>query len=461
MSLYEIARLTTASSPESTSDHGGAYKTAQPVPRAGGERQEAPAIAPASEPDHETNHNAPTGETEVSRSRERLTHRGSANAAQPRVHSEGNRAPVPRASTSAEALVRIELSPKDADLLLRLQEAGVINVPGLVLADDDPRLADWTWEELEEYLRFKRRRSLAPGTVDQTLNWLRFLEDPASSHRWKEAFPPPPPVSLRPPVEQDWEEVITHYRANGKDGNTLNNHRLALKRLLEFLRRDRGATIPPWESLQGKIRQAEPRRPIPPDDLVPRFWAPDTELDPDPYLRRMWRAVFHFNFHAGLRPPSELADLKLSHVDFDSDRITYWEEKKDRWRDRVKFPTFVVSAMNGPSLRWYAEHVRPRVDKGRSDALFLNKQGDAWTHRAFGMGIGRVGKRVWPRFYGYCTRHWFATHFLIANDFNLKATADRLGDTTGVVEKHYLDEAKIRAELETKYAMPRFRGRSE
>lgn len=63
--------------------------------------------------------------------------------------------------------------------------------------------------------------------------------------------------------------------------------------------------------------------------------------------------------------------------------------------------------------------------------------------------FNEVGKQVWPRSYGYCTRHWFATQFLIANEFNFKVTA--------VVEKHYLKKPRVRAEVESRYHMPQFR----
>jgi len=373
----------------------------------------------------------------VQDSREDLTQRRSSNATEPRV--------------------TVSLRPEDVDTLQRLQEAGLIDIPGLDLSDDNPCLVDWTWDELEEYLLYKRRNPLAEGTVRQTLNWLQFLEAPDESYRWTEDFPPPPGMELRPPREEEWQEIVAYYLAHGKDGNTLNNHRLALKRLLDFLRRERGASIDSWESLEGKISQSAPDRPIPPDDVVPEFWAKETDRHPDLYIDKLCRAVFHFNFHAGLRSPSELADLELDNVDFETDRITYWEEKKDRWRRRVKFPTFLVSAKNGPSLKWYVDHVRSEVDTGDSDALFLTLDGEAWTHRAMGKMLGRVGKRIWPTFYGYCMRHWFATHFLLANEFNLKATAERLGDTTAVVEKFYLDDAKVRAEVESRYQIPRFR----
>ncbi|PSG96697.1 hypothetical protein BRD56_09460 [Thermoplasmatales archaeon SW_10_69_26] len=53
----------------------------------------------------------------------------------------------------------------------------------------------------------------------------------------------------------------------------------------------------------------------------------------------------------------------------------------------------------------------------------------------------------------------FATPVLIENEFTLEATAERLGDTTAVVEKYCLDEAGLTAAVDPRYEMPRSRGR--
>lgn len=378
------------------------------------------------------------GAAEVPAHREDLTKRDLANA------------------PSAEPTFDLgEIPAEEADKLLKLQEAGMIDLPGLKKPEQDPRLVEWTYEELAEYLLIERpQRRLKPGTVETTEDYLRFLAN-GPRRRWTQEIPPPPTMSLRPPREKGWLAIVRHYLEYGKDGKTLNNHRLSLKRLLEFL------GIPEWESLKTNFPEPFVKPAIPPDKLVPEFWKPDTERSSDPYMNAMWRAVFHFTFHAGLRPPSELADLELPNVDFERDRITYYEKKKDNWRYDVPFEPFMVSATNGPSLRWYVEHVRPEVDVGKSDALFLTKKGEAWSHRYFGKCMSEVGKRVWPKFTPYSTRHWFATQFLIANDFRVYPTAKRIGDTVSVTEKWYLDEARARSEMDRKFRMPRFRRMSQ
>lgn len=362
-------------------------------------------------------------------SREDLRHRDTSHANEPRIH--------------------LELKPKDAETLMKLQDAGVIDIPGLDLAEDDPRLVEWTYDEYIHYMRFERRHTVVESTAKQYASYLRFLEDPASSRYWTEDFDPPPPLQLRPPREEDWKDIISHYILHGKDGKTLNNHRRALKPLLRFL------GLPMWQSLVDGFPEADAERVIPTKDRVPEFWT--RSLSDDPYMEKLWKAVFHFNFHAGVRPPSELCDMELEKVDWDRNRITYWEEKKDNWRYDVPFEPFLINGTNCPSLRWYVDHVRPMVDTGKSDALFLAPNGKKWVHGTFRQKMSAAGKQVWAKFIPYCTRHWVAVQFLIANDYNVYATAKRLGDTVAVVERSYLPHAEARADLDRRFSMPRFR----
>jgi hypothetical protein len=70
-----------------------------------------------------------TGETEVPDSREDLNTEGPATA-------------------NAGSDVRLELSAEDAETLLKLREAGLIELDGLETGDHDPWLTEWTYDEL-------------------------------------------------------------------------------------------------------------------------------------------------------------------------------------------------------------------------------------------------------------------------------------------------------------------------
>jgi integrase len=148
-------------------------------------------------------------------------------------------------------------------------------------------------------------------------------------------------------------------------------------------------------------------------------------------------------------------------VDWDRNRITYWEEKKDNWRYDVPFEPFLINGRNCPSLRWYVDNVRPMVDTGQSDALFLAPNGQKWVHGTFGQRMSKAGKRVWDKFVPYCTRHFVAVQYLIANDYNVYATAKRLGDTTATVERYYLPHAEAQSGLDRRFSMPRLMGGGE
>lgn len=339
------------------------------------------------------------------------------------------------------------ITQRDANAILAAAEAGLIDLDHQTLGQLRPRLQEWTYDELEEHL--VTVEDLADSTIRDTLRYLRSLEDPG--HTGRMPTPLPPPVDLRPPDEATWRRYVVHRRRNGISGGGLNDYRKAVNRLLRFL----GIDI--WPSTErGYDTNTRPLE-LPPDELVPRFWARDNPLHEDPYIADLVRAIFHWGFHAGWRPPSELADADLDGINWSTREITWWEEKKDRWR-KWTYEPFAVTATNGPSLAWYVDHVRPRVDTGESDALFLTTRGTRYSHAGLRNLLSPIGKQVWPRFTPYTMRHWMATSHLVANDLRLIPTARRLGDTTDVVERHYLEEARIRAEVDTGYRMPRTRG---
>jgi hypothetical protein len=57
----------------------------------------------------------------------------------------------------------------------------------------------------------------------------------------------------------------------------------------------------------------------------------------------------------------------------------------------------------------------------------------------------------------YTTRRYFATELLIATDFNVYKLAEAISDEVRTVEKHYLDQARARAELGLEH-VPQIRG---
>lgn len=418
-----------STSPGSTGLPADGYKASRaPVNRGGNHQRRKPQVA-AQEIDHATTQPTHPGAKEVPPRREDLTQRSPANA-------------------TSEPSVNLALSAEDVQTLLKLRDAGLIQLDGLEMANHDPKLTDWTYEEFLRHMvtvqKLRARTSQGrDSTARQRVRYITFLEEHDVV-----------PVQLRPPDEESWLDHV-QYRMDeeGKSGTTLNQYRKAVKSLLKFL------GINPWQSLDTAFDETPPHWTLPGDETVRRFWI--ERLHEDDYLNAVYTHLFHYGFNMGVRPPSELVSLNVDDVDFRGRTVHVRQVKKGgKVLPRDDVPAFVLDAPNAKSLRNYLDNWRPRVDKSKSDAFFLNTQGRRFNVCCLGSDLSEIGKRIWPRFSPYTMRRWFATKFLIANDFNLYATAHQLGDTAPTVERHYLDKAKARAAMKGRFRMERVRGGS-
>lgn len=364
------------------------------------------------------------------RSREDLTQRSPANA-------------------TSEPTVNLNLSTEDVQTLLKLRDAGLIQLDGLEMANQDPELTDWTYKAFLRHMVTvqKLRAKTSQGrdsTARQRVRYIKFLEEHDVV-----------PVQLRPPDEESWlDHVQYRMEEEGKSGTTLNQYRKAVKSLLKFL------GVSPWQSLDTAFEETPPHWTLPDDQTVRRFWM--DRLHEDDYLNAVYTHLFHYGFNMGVRPPSELVSLNVPDVDFAARHIDVREVKKGgKILPRDDVPAFVLDAPNAKSLKNYLDHWRPLVDTGKSDAFFLNTQGNRFNVNCLGADLSELGKTIWPKFSPYTMRRWFATRFLIANDFNLYATARALGDTAPTVERHYLDKARTRAAMRGRFRMERIVGGSD
>jgi integrase len=348
------------------------------------------------------------------------------------------------ATANPEPNVQLTLSTEDAETLLKLQDAGLVDLDGLdELGTENPKLTDWTYEGFRQHMLGVQ--DLAESTTRERVKYIRYLEDHEGS-----------PVELRPPREGSWLEHVT-YRRRYEDvtGAALNHYRKSLKSLLRFLELDI------WECLNSRYKESSQAWTLPPDDLVPRFWTDVDHLRANTrsdYLAHTYAYVFHFGFHTGVRPPSEIAHLDVGDVDLDNPRIIVSEEKKNNRRVLEDVPAYVMTAGNAKSLRLYLEHWRPRVDQGKTDALFLNSKGERFNKTALGNQLSKIGKTLWPDFKPYTMRRWFATQLLISSGFNVYVVAEKIGDKVSTVEDHYLERAKARSKMGDEHHIPRLMG---
>lgn len=357
--------------------------------------------------------------------------------------TSGNRATAP----TTGPLVNLSVTPEVLETLQKLHSAGLINL-GSTIVNTDPKLTTWEYDEFKRHMIAVQ--ALRPtkidgrdSTVNCRLRYLRFLEN----H-------PVAPVQLRPPNEQSWlDHVAYRIEEEGASGAALNAYRKALKSLTRFL----GLR---WDTLETPYEQLEGHWKLPPDDLIPHFW--ESTVHPweptNAALTATVQHIFHADFHLGVRPPSELAALNLSDVDFRERSIVVTEVKKGgKKRDLTDIEPFVITAQNGKSLLHYVEHVRPLLAKPGETAFFVNQNGERWHPNELGWVLSQAGKAIWPDFTPYTMRRWCATTRLIDSGFNVYYVAEWLGDRVATIERHYLAKAKAKAALAGKFHVKRRR----
>ncbi|PSG98335.1 hypothetical protein BRD56_00890 [Thermoplasmatales archaeon SW_10_69_26] len=137
------------------------------------------------------------------------------------------------AANAQQAASTVDLRPEEIKTLLKLRDAGLIELAGLgELHNENPELTEGTYEEFRRHM--VASQGLAPGTADCRVRYIRFLEHHEDA-----------PVSLRPPSEDSWQDHVLLRMENGATGSALNHYRKALKSLLKFLGLGRMGVLEP------------------------------------------------------------------------------------------------------------------------------------------------------------------------------------------------------------------------
>jgi len=144
----------------------------------------------------------------------------------------------------------------------------------------------------------------------------------------------------------------------------------------------------------------------------------------DLYKTRLYQYLFFFGFLVGVRPPSEIVELKVSDVYFEDNGRSYLivtEPKKYKSRRVVIPEKQILINPNSKSLKNYIDIWRAKVENQNSgDALFLRPDGKPFTTECLRGNLSKYGKKVWPHFRPYDMRHWCAVARLIKNKVETK-----------------------------------------
>jgi integrase len=142
------------------------------------------------------------------------------------------------------------------------------------------------------------------------------------------------------------------------------------------------------------------------------------------YETRLYQYLFFFGFLIGVRPPSEIVELKLSDVFLEDHGRSYLiitEPKKYKSKRVVVPEKQIILYHNSKSLKNYIDIWRPRVENQYSnDALFLRPDGRPFTSEYLRHKLSKNGKRVWSHYCPSDMRHWCGIARLIKNKVELK-----------------------------------------
>lgn len=142
------------------------------------------------------------------------------------------------------------------------------------------------------------------------------------------------------------------------------------------------------------------------------------------YETKIYQYLFFFGFLLGVRPPSEIVELKTSDVFLEDNGRSYLivtEPKKYKSKRVVVPEKRIMIGHSCKSLKNYIDVWRPRVENQHSgDALFLRPDGRPFTGIYLRRQLSKHGKKVWPYFKPYDMRHWCAVARLIGTKVESK-----------------------------------------
>ena len=144
----------------------------------------------------------------------------------------------------------------------------------------------------------------------------------------------------------------------------------------------------------------------------------------DSYENALFQYMMFHNFFVGWRVPSEPCVMTVKDVDIDNKgrgSIVITETKK-RYSQRIIIPErYVLSSPTYKSFKNWIDHWRPKVENQYSgNALYLQPNGKPFTVRYLGKRLSENGKRVWPYYQPYVSRHWCAIALLIRTKLECK-----------------------------------------
>jgi len=137
----------------------------------------------------------------------------------------------------------------------------------------------------------------------------------------------------------------------------------------------------------------------------------------DPYERALYQYIFYQSFMVGWRVPSEICTMSCNDIFLDCNgtgSITITETKKHKSRRTIVPENYILSSQSHKSFKNWIDTWRPQVENQHSgDSLYLWPTGKPVTPTRLRLKLSEHGKKIWPHFKPYDTRHWCAISRLI------------------------------------------------
>lgn len=259
-----------------------------------------------------------------------------------------------------------------------------------------------TFEDIALHAELRQR--LKSTTIEKALRYVRFMQRHTI------------PVDLN---NLDYTQFIRHmdYRERVEEATpcALKHEWKAMKIILKAYNIDNWSYRPPPEPKPAM-------RILPFPETVHKFFM--YKYSKDLYETRLYQYLFFFGFLIGVRPPSEIIELKVSDVyfeDFGRSYLIVTEPKKYKSQRVVVPEKSIMTSRTHKSLKNYIDHWRPKVENQQSgDALFLRPDGRPFSDTYLRNKMSKYGKQIWPYFHPYDMRHWCAVARLIKNKVESK-----------------------------------------
>ena len=247
----------------------------------------------------------------------------------------------------------------------------------------------------------KLRQRLQISTIEKNLRYARFME----THTC--------PVDFRNPT---FKNFLKHMDYRESIENATPHALIHEWKAMQMFLRAYGIKISDWQYKPPTAPKSH-KRILPYPETVHNFFTHIYKNSERNYETKLYQYLFFFGFITGVRIPSELVNLKIDDVHFESKNRGYIvvRESKKHDSERVIIPErALLNSKVHKSLKNWLESWRPRVVNELSDdSLFLQPSGKPFSVRHLGLKLSKMGKLVWKDFQPYDMRHWCAVARLI------------------------------------------------